>query len=143
MFQRKQCPQALVESSCMATQFVVFLTQSLNGNTDTNIRKLLCQCYNPIFKPARGGDYNSWGMLVALLNYLGQVFADEWLSARKVDELQLRQRLEVFRLYLLLPVCRVLPDVAHLAAHRAAIRQDDACVGWTRNVCVSHFILFL
>ena len=126
----------------MATQLIVLLTQSLNGNTDTNIRKLLCQCDNPILKPARSGDYNSRGMLVTLLNYLGQVFADERLSARKVDELQLRQRLQVFRLYLLLPVCRVLPDVAHLAAHRAAIRQNDACVGWTRNVSVSHLSCF-
>ena len=69
-----------------------------------------------------------------------QIFAYERLAARKVYELQLRQRLKVCRLDLLLPVGRVLPDVAHLATHRTTVRQNDACVSRTR---ICHYCLFI
>ena len=82
-------------------------------------------------------------MAVTFLHNLFQIFAYERLAARKVYELQLRQRLKVCRLDFLLPVGRVLPDVAHLATHRTTVRQNNACVSRTRNFQVCHYCLFI
>lgn len=134
----QQRPEPLVEPAGMAAQLVVLLAEPLDGDTYADIRELLRKCDHSVLKPAGSGDHDTRSMLIALFHNLFQIFTDERLATRKVDEFQLRQRPEVFCLDLLLLVRGILPDIAHLATHRAAIRQNDARVSGTRNVCVCH-----
>ena len=138
VLERQQRPEPLVEPAGMAAQLVVLLAQALDGDADTDIREFLSKRDHPVLKPAGSGNHDARSMPVALLHNLFQIFTDERLATRKVDEFQLRQRPEVFCLDLLLLVRGILPDIAHLATHRTAIRQNDARVGRTRNVCVCH-----
>lgn len=62
-------------------------------------------------------------MLVTLLYDFSEVLAYEGLAAGEVDKFQFGQGCEVRGLDFLGLVGRVLPDVAHLASHRAAVSE--------------------
>lgn len=134
VLQGEQRAQSFVETSGMAAQFVVFLAQSFDGDADAYVRELFRQSHYAVLEPSRSGNHDTRRMLVTLRHDFLQVFPNKRFASRQVDELQLRQRLQVLRLDFLLSVCRVFPDVTHLATHRTAIRQNDTCVRWTRDV---------
>ena len=141
VLQRQQRAQALVEAACMSAQLIVLLAKSLNRDTDAYVWELLGKSDHTVFEPTRCGDDDTVGVLIALLHNIRQVFTYEGLATCQVNELQVGQALQVFCLQLLLTVCRVLPNVAHHAPHRAAVRQNNTCVSRTRNSIVTHNVV--
>ena len=121
LFEGEQSAQALIESAGMAAKLVILAAETLDGDTDTDIRKTLGQSYHSVFIPSAGRYDYALGVAIALLNYLGEIFADKWLSTCEIDKLQVGQSAQVGSLDLLTFIGWILPDVAHLASHRASV----------------------
>ena len=138
VLERKQCPQALVKAARTASELVVLLAEPLDGDSDTDVRELPGQSDYPVLEPAGGGNHDPGSMPEAFLDNFFKVLTDKRLASGEINELQLRKRLKIRSLDLLLLVGRILPDIAHLATHRTTIRQNNACVRRTRNGSACH-----
>ena len=54
---------------------------------------------------------------------------------RQIDELDVGQSFNLLNSDFIFFHCRVLPYIAHLTTHRTSICQNDAHIGWRRDVC--------
>lgn len=125
----KQGLQAPVKAFIPTAQGIVGLRQPLDADPHTNVRKPLGHFENFLIVVARSGNDNTLGLLEHDLHDVFQVIPEKRLAACNVGELELRKQLQFLGLDFLGGIGRVMPYVAHLAFHLAAVGSDDGDVG--------------
>lgn len=119
---------AAVVSVIQATDLVVGLLQTLDGDADADVGELLAQINDAVGEEAVGGDDDAVGLLVELAHDVLEVLADKRLAAGDVGEVHLRELLDGLDGELLLRAAGRLVAVAHGAARVAAVCDDDGTV---------------
>ena len=81
---------ATIETIVQTTDFIVGLLQTLDRDTDTNLRELLRQVDDTVGEEAVGRDYDTVALLIKLTYDVLQVRTDERLTTRDVGKVHLR-----------------------------------------------------
>ena len=102
-------------------QEVVRAFETLDTHADTDVREALGQFDNAVHPPAACANHDARGLGVKHFDDIFQILADKRLATGHVGELELREDFQILRLDFLALLGRVLPDVAHLAAHLATV----------------------
>ena len=111
-----------------AANLVVGLLQTLDRNTNTDLRELLAQVNDTIGEEAVRGNNDTVRLLVQFTHDILQVGTDERLAAGDVGEVHLRQFLDGFDADLLFRLGRCFITVAHRATSIATISDDDRTI---------------
>ena len=102
-----------VEAIVQSTNLIVGLLQTLDGDTDANLRKLRSQVDDTVGEEAVGRDHDAVTLLIKLTHDVLQVRADERLATCDVGEIHLGQLLDGFYRNLLLRLGRSFVAVTH------------------------------
>ena len=121
-----------------ATDLVVGLLQTLDRNTDANLRELLTQVNDTVSEETVCGNNDTVGLLVQLTHDILQVGADERLTAGDICKVHLRQLLDGLNADFLFRLRRCFVAVAHGATSIAAVSDDNRTIQFL-FVIVSHF----
>ena len=119
---------ATVKAVGEAADGVVGLLQTLNGDPDTKLGKLLAHGKDPVRKKAVGGDDNPVRLGVQLPDDVLQVLTDEGLAAGDVYKIHLGQLADGLHRQLLLRLGGGLVPAAHGAAGVAAIGYNHRAI---------------
>ena len=110
------------------TDLIVGLLQTLDGDTNADLRKLFAQVNDTIGKETVCGNNDTVGLLVQFPHDILQVGADERLTTSDICEVHLRQLLDGFDADFLFRFGRRFIAVAHGATSVAAISDDDSTI---------------
>ena len=110
------------------TDLIVGLLQTLDRDTNTNLRELFAQINDTVSKETVRGNNDTVGLLVQFTHNIFQVGTDERLTASDVCEVHLRQLLDGFNANFFFRLGRRFITVAHRATSVAAISNDDRTI---------------
>ena len=133
-----QCAVTTLVAVLQATNLIVGLLQTLDRDTNTDLRELLTQINDTICEKTVRGNNDTVRLLVQFTHDILQVGTDERLAAGDVGEVHLRQFLDGFDADLLFRLGRCLITVAHGATSIAAVSDDNRTIQFL-FVIVSHF----
>ena len=111
-----------------ASDLVVGLLQTLDGDTNTDLRELLAQVNDTVGEETVRGNNDTVRLLVQFAHDILQVGTDERLAAGNVGEVHLRQLLDGFDADFLFRLRRCFIAVAHGTTSVAAIGDDDSTI---------------
>ena len=111
-----------------ATDLVVGLLQSLDGDTNTDLRELFAQVNDAVSKEAVSRDNDTIRLLVQFTHDIFQIGADERLTTSDVGEIHFRQLLNGLDADFLFRLGRCFITVAHRATSVAAVSNDDRTI---------------
>ena len=134
--------KAALKTVITAAEVVVGGFHAFDRNANADVGVLFGKLDYTVHPPAAGADHNAGGLLEHDFNDFVQVLTDERFTAGNVGELELGQNFQVFSLYFFALLGRVLPDVAHLAAHLATIRGNHRHVGRHLDLGIALFARF-
>ena len=110
------------------TDLVVGLLQTLDGDTNTDLRKLLAQVNDTVGEEAVRGNNDTVRLLVQFTHDILQVSTDERLATGDIGKVHLRQLLDGFNADFFFRLGRCFITVAHGATSIAAISDDDRTI---------------
>ena len=119
--QLQQGAEAFVEAALAAAELVVLATEAFDADAVAHLGIALGHLYDAVAEPAAGGEDYAVGFGEEYFDDFGDVLADEGFSAGDVHRTHPRELPEQFRLEFFRDFSRVVPDVAHLATHRAPV----------------------
>ena len=111
-----------------ATNLVVGLLQTLDRNTNANLRELFAEVNDTVSKETVRGNNDTVGLLIQLAHNILQVSTDERLTAGDVCEIHLRQFLDGLDTDFFFRLGRCFIAVAHRAPCIATISDDDRTI---------------
>ena len=123
-----QCAVTTLVTILQASDLVVGLLQTLDGDTNTDLRELLAQVNDTVCEETVGRNNDTVGLLVQFPHDILQVGADKRLAASDVGEVHLRQLLDGLDADFLFRLGRCLITVAHGATSVAAVSDDDRTI---------------
>ena len=124
-----QRTHAAFKAVVTSTQEVIGAFKAFNTHTDADIRKTFCKLDDAVHPPAARTDHDTGGLGEQHFHDVFQVLADKGFAAGHICKLELRKDFQILRLNFFTFLGRVLPDVAHLAAHLATVSCNH------RHVC--------
>ena len=111
-----------------STDLIIGLLQTLDRDTDTDLRELFAQVNDTVGEEAVRGNNDTVRLLVQLPHDILQVGTDERLAAGDICEVHLRQFFDGFDADFLFRLGRCLITIAHGATSVAAISNDDRTI---------------
>ena len=123
-------------------QEVVRPFEAFDTHANADIREAFRKFDNAVHPPTAGANHNTRSLGVKHFDDIFQILADKRFATGHVCKLELREDFQVLRLDFLALLGRVLPDVAHLAAHLAAVRGNNRHVGRHLNLGIALFARF-
>ena len=119
---------ATIETIVQATDFIIGLLQTLDRDTDTNLRELLRQVDDTVGEEAVGRDYDTVALLIKLTYDILQIRTDERLTTRDVGKIHLRKFLDSLYRDFLLWFRRSLVTITHRTTRIATISYNDSTI---------------
>ena len=110
------------------TDLIVSLFQTLDRDTDTDLRELLTQINDTISEKSVRGNNDTIRLLIQLTHDIFQVGTDERFTAGDICEIHLRQFLNGLDADFLFRLGRCFITVTHGATSVAAISDDDRTI---------------
>ena len=110
------------------TDLVVSLLQTLDGNTNTDLREFFAQVNDTVSEETVGGNNDTVRLLVQFTHDILQIGTDKRLTAGDICKVHLRQLLDGLNADFLFRLGRCLITVAHRATSIAAISDDDSTI---------------
>ena len=110
------------------TDFVVGLLQTLDRDTNTDLRELLAQVNDTVCEETVGRNNDTVRLLVQFAHDILQVGTDERLTTGDVGKVHLRQLLDGFNADFFFRLGRCLITVAHGATSIAAVSDDNRTI---------------
>ena len=123
-----QCAVTTLVAVLQTTDLIVGLLQTLDRDTNTDLRELLTQINDTICEETVRGNNDTVRLLVQFTHDIFQVGADERLAAGDVGEVHLRQLLDGLDADFLFRLGRCFITVAHRATSIAAVSNDDSTI---------------
>ena len=123
-----QCAVTTLVAVLQATDLVVGLLQTLDRDTNTDLRELLAQVNDTVSEETVRGNNDTVRLLIQFTHNIFQVGADERLTAGDIGKVHLRQLLDGFDADFLFRLGRCLITVAHRATSVATISDDDRTI---------------
>lgn len=120
------------------TNLVIGLLQTLDRDTDADLRELFAQINDTVSEETVGRNNDTIRLLVQLANDILQVSTDKRLTAGDVGKVHLRKLLDGFNADFFFRLGRCFITVAHRATSVAAISDDDRTIQFLFTI-VSHF----
>ena len=111
-----------------ATDLVIGLFQTLDRDTNTDLRELLAQVNDTVGEETIRGNNDTVGLLVQFTHDILQISTDERLAAGDIGKVHLRQLLDGFDADFLFRLGRCLITVAHRATSVTTISNDDRTI---------------
>ena len=142
LVQRLERLHAAFKAVVAAAQEVVRALETFDTHADTNIREALGEFNNAIHPPAAGADDDARCLSVQNFHDIFQVLTDKRFAAGHVCKFELRKDFQVLCLNFFALLGRILPDVAHLAAHLATVRGNHRHIGRHLNLGITLFAGF-
>ena len=140
--ERLESLHAAFKAVIAAAQEVVGAFEAFDTHTDANVRETFRKLDDAIHPPTAGANHDTRSLGVKDFDDIFQILADKRLAAGHVRKLELRENFQILRLDFFALLGRVLPDVAHLAAHLAAVRGNHRYVGRHLNLGIALFARF-
>ena len=123
-----QCAVTTLVAVLQATNLVVGLLQTLDRDTNTDLRELLAQINDTVGEETIRRNNDTVRLLVQFTHDILQVGADERLATSNVREVHLRQFLDGFDADFFLRLGRCFITVAHGATSVATISDDNRTI---------------
>ena len=123
-----QCAVTTLVAVLEATDLVVGLLQTLDRDTDTDLRKLFTQINDAVSEETVRGNDDTVRLFVQFSHDILQVGTDERLTAGNIGKVHLWQLLDGFDADFFFRLGRCLITVAHRATSVAAISDDDSTI---------------
>ena len=111
-----------------ASDLVVGLLQTLDGDTNTDLRELFAQVNDTVCEETVRGNNDTVRLLVQFAHDILQVGTDERLTTGDVRKVHLRQLLDGLDADFLFRLGRCFITVAHRATSVAAVSNDDRTI---------------
>ena len=127
----KQCAQAFVKSSRTPSKFIVLARKAFCGYTNTQFRFvliLLKKFDDTVAKITARSENHTFTFCEQNLHDILNIFAYKRLTTSNVNVMEFREFLQEFWFEFLTHLCRVIPNVTHLAPHGATIRCNNCCI---------------
>lgn len=125
-----------------AAQEVVRPFEAFDTHADTDVREALGKFDHAVHPPAARANHDTRSLGIKHFDNVFQILADKRFTACHVRKLELRKNFQILRLDFFTLLGRVLPDIAHLAAHLATIRGNHRHVGWHLDLGIALFARF-
>ena len=123
-----QCAITTLVAVLQTTDLIVSLFQTLDRDTDTDLRELLTQINDTISEKSVRGNNDTIRLLIQLTHNIFQVGTDERFTAGDICEIHLRQFLNGLDADFLFRLGRCFITVTHGATSVAAISDDDRTI---------------
>jgi hypothetical protein len=117
---------------------IVGLLQTLDGDTDADLREFLAKIHDAIGKEAVGGDDDTLALLIKLAHDVLEILADEGLAACDIGKVHGRQLADGLQRNLLFRAGGLFVSIAHIAPCVAPIGDDHSAVEFFSH-CFSPF----
>lgn len=140
--ERLESLHAAFKAVIAAAQEVVRPFEAFDTHANADIRETFRKLDDAIHPPAAGADDNARGLGVENFYDVFQILADKRFAAGHVRKLELRQNFQILRLDFFALLGRILPYVAHLAAHLATIRGNHRHISRHLNLRIALFARF-
>src|SRR5574344_709637 len=130
LVERPERPHSLFKAIVTAAQKIVCLFQTFNAHADADVGKFFGKLDGTVDPPAACAYHDAWRLSEHHFNDVFQILADKRFAAGNVRELEVARKnlqipgLDFFRFF-----GRVLPNVAHLAAHLTAVSGNHRHIG--------------
>ena len=123
-----QCAVTTLVAVLQTTDLVIGLFQTLDRDTNTDLRELLAQVNDTVGEETIRGNNDTVGLLVQFTHDILQISTDERLAAGDIGKVHLRQLLDGFDADFLFRLGRCLITVAHRATSVTTISNDDRTI---------------
>ena len=123
-----QCAVTTLVAVLQTTDLVIGLFQTLDRDTNTDLRELLAQVNDTVCEETVGRNNNTVRLLVQFAHDILQISTDERLAAGDIGKVHLRQLLDGFDADFLFRLGRCLITVAHRATSVTTISNDDRTI---------------
>ena len=123
-----QCAVTTLVAILQATDLVIGLLQTLDRDTNTNLRELLAQVNDTVSEETVGRNNDTVGLLVQFTHDILQVGTDERLAAGDICKVHLRQLLDGFDTDFLFRLGRCFITVAHRATSVATVSDNNSTI---------------
>ena len=110
------------------TNLVIGLFQTLDRDTNTDLRELLAQVNDTVGEETIRGNNDTVGLLVQFTHDILQISTDERLAAGDIGKVHLRQLFDGLDADFLFRLGRCFITVAHRATSIATISDDDRTI---------------
>lgn len=117
-----------------AAQEVVRPFETFDTHANADIRETLREFDDAVHPPTTRADDDARSLRVKHFDNVFQILTDERFTAGNICKLELREDFQILSLDFFALLGRILPDVAHLAAHLATIRGNYRHVGRHLNL---------
>ena len=140
--ERLESLHAAFKAIVATAQEVVRPFEAFDTHANANIRETLRELDDAIHPPAARANHDTRGLGVEDFDDIFQILADKRFAAGHVRKLELREDFQILRLDFLTLLGRVLPNIAHLAAHLAAIGGNHRHISRHLNLGITLFARF-
>ena len=123
-----QCAVTTLVAVLQTTDLVIGLFQTLDRDTNTDLRELLAQVNDTLREEPICRNNDTVGLLVQFTHDILQVGTDERLATGDIGKVHLRQLLDGFNADFFFRLGRCFITVAHGATSIAAISDDDRTI---------------